>query len=155
MGCHALLQGIFLTQGWNPGLLHCRQSLYRLSRQYHFAKETGRRYCYHIVHLMQEETQAGLGPRWAVSGPASRLGPLPGPPEPCVAWWAPCPAQEPPPRHGGQGRAELPDLQQRLDASVLNGSTRSSKGGDVQLGALWPCVQAPEGFLLEPAAQRD
>ena len=24
-GCHALLQGIFPTQGWNPGLLHCRQ----------------------------------------------------------------------------------------------------------------------------------
>ena len=22
---HSLLQGIFLTQGWNPGLLHCRQ----------------------------------------------------------------------------------------------------------------------------------
>ena len=58
MGCHSLLQGIFLTQGWNPGLLHCRQILYRLSHQYHFAKETGRRYCYRIVHLMQEETQA-------------------------------------------------------------------------------------------------
>ena len=24
VGCHALLQGIFPTQGWNPGLLHCR-----------------------------------------------------------------------------------------------------------------------------------
>jgi len=23
VGCHALLQGIFPTQGWNPGLLHC------------------------------------------------------------------------------------------------------------------------------------
>ena len=31
MGCHALLQGIFLTQGLNPGLLHCRQILYHLS----------------------------------------------------------------------------------------------------------------------------
>ena len=28
VGCHALLQGIFLTQGLNPGLLHCRQILY-------------------------------------------------------------------------------------------------------------------------------
>ena len=28
VGCHALLQGIFLTQGSNPGLLHCRQVLY-------------------------------------------------------------------------------------------------------------------------------
>ena len=25
MGCHSLLQGIFLTQGSNPGLLHFRQ----------------------------------------------------------------------------------------------------------------------------------
>ena len=24
VGCHSLLQGIFLTQGWNPGLLHGR-----------------------------------------------------------------------------------------------------------------------------------
>ena len=31
MGCHFLLQGIFLTQGSNPGLLHCRQMLYPLS----------------------------------------------------------------------------------------------------------------------------
>ena len=26
-----LLQGIFLTQGWNSGLLHCKQILYCLS----------------------------------------------------------------------------------------------------------------------------
>ena len=32
VGCH-LLQGIFLTQGSNPGLLHCRQTLYHLSHQ--------------------------------------------------------------------------------------------------------------------------
>ena len=31
VGCHALLQGIFLTQGSNPGLLHCRQILYCLN----------------------------------------------------------------------------------------------------------------------------
>ena len=31
--CHFLLQGIFPTQGLNPGLLHCRQTLYRLSHQ--------------------------------------------------------------------------------------------------------------------------
>ncbi|XDA77014.1 hypothetical protein R6Z07F_007158 [Ovis aries] len=29
--CHFLLQGIFLTQELNPGLLHCRQILYQLS----------------------------------------------------------------------------------------------------------------------------
>ena len=28
MGCHFLLQGIFQTQGLNPGLQHCRQTLY-------------------------------------------------------------------------------------------------------------------------------
>ena len=30
VGCHALLQGIFLTWGLNPGLPHCRQILYHL-----------------------------------------------------------------------------------------------------------------------------
>ena len=29
VGCHALLQGIFPTQGSNPGLPHCRRILYR------------------------------------------------------------------------------------------------------------------------------
>ena len=33
MGCHSLLQGIFLTQGQNPGLLHCRQIPYHLSQK--------------------------------------------------------------------------------------------------------------------------
>ena len=33
MGCHALLQGIFPTQGLDPGLPHCRQSLYCLNHQ--------------------------------------------------------------------------------------------------------------------------
>ena len=33
VGCHTLLQGIFLTQGLNPGLLHCRQILYCLRHQ--------------------------------------------------------------------------------------------------------------------------
>ena len=33
VGCHFLFQGIFLTWGSNPGLLHCRQILYHLSHQ--------------------------------------------------------------------------------------------------------------------------
>jgi len=33
VGCHSLLQGIFPTQGSNPGLLHCRWILYCLSDQ--------------------------------------------------------------------------------------------------------------------------
>ena len=33
VGSHSLLQGIFLTQGSNPGLLRCRWILYHLSHQ--------------------------------------------------------------------------------------------------------------------------
>ena len=33
VGRHALLQGIFPTQGSNPSLPHCRQILYHLSHQ--------------------------------------------------------------------------------------------------------------------------
>ena len=33
VGCHALIQGTFPTQGSNPGLPHCRQILYHLSHQ--------------------------------------------------------------------------------------------------------------------------
>ena len=33
VGCHALIQGIFPTQGLNPGLPHCRWITYHLSHQ--------------------------------------------------------------------------------------------------------------------------
>ena len=33
VGCHFLLQEIFPTQGSNPGLPHCRQTLYCLSHR--------------------------------------------------------------------------------------------------------------------------
>ena len=33
VGCYAILQGIFPTQGSNPGHLYCRQIPYRLSLQ--------------------------------------------------------------------------------------------------------------------------
>ena len=33
VGCHALFQGIFPTEGLNPGLLHHRQIIYHLSYQ--------------------------------------------------------------------------------------------------------------------------
>ena len=39
VGCHALLQGIFPTQGSNPGLLHYRQILYHLSHQGSFVQQ--------------------------------------------------------------------------------------------------------------------
>ena len=33
VGCHSFLQGIFPTQGLNPGLPHCRWILYQLNHQ--------------------------------------------------------------------------------------------------------------------------
>ena len=33
LGCHALFQGIFSTQGSNPGLPHCKWIIYYLSHQ--------------------------------------------------------------------------------------------------------------------------
>ena len=52
MGCHFLLQGIFPTQGLNPGLRHCRQTLYRLSHQ--GSSE------YIMRNTRLEEAQAGI-----------------------------------------------------------------------------------------------
>ena len=45
MGCRFLLQGIYLTQGSDPGLLPCRQILYCLSHtgsQMHFEQSMGK-----------------------------------------------------------------------------------------------------------------
>ena len=39
--CHFLLQGIFPTQGSNPGLPHCRQTLYHLSHQGSITTQSG------------------------------------------------------------------------------------------------------------------
>ena len=46
LGCHFLLQGIFLTQGLNPGLLHCRQMLYHDLNQipYNYTVEVTNRF---------------------------------------------------------------------------------------------------------------
>ena len=41
VGCHALLQRIFLTQGSNPGLPHCRWILYHLSHQVNSTQREG------------------------------------------------------------------------------------------------------------------
>ena len=43
MGCHFLLQEIFLTQGLNLGLPHCRQTLYHLSHQGNLKSEKSHR----------------------------------------------------------------------------------------------------------------
>ena len=54
VGCHCLLQEIFLTQGLNPGLPHCRQTLYHLSHQGRFQWTVNKRDI--IITLMSLQT---------------------------------------------------------------------------------------------------
>ena len=58
VGCHSLLQGIFPTQGSNPGFLHFRQILYPLSHQ-------------EIPHSLGEDTQEQKQEDWFRLGKAS------------------------------------------------------------------------------------
>ena len=53
MGCHFLLQGIFLTQGSNPGLLHCRQILYHLGYR-EVSSPSKRKSLILTLHLLDE-----------------------------------------------------------------------------------------------------
>ena len=53
VGCHTLLQGVFPTQGLNPGLPHCRHILYHLSHL-----ELDQWCCYNL--LCQREHKAYL-----------------------------------------------------------------------------------------------
>ena len=53
VGCHFLLQGIFPTQGSNPGLPHCRQTLYCLSHQESHLKAE-------IIHQQQKCTTRNI-----------------------------------------------------------------------------------------------
>ena len=55
VGCHFLLQGIFLTQGFNLGLLHCRHILYCLS-QGHVQKEINHLGVGHPSHTWSTNT---------------------------------------------------------------------------------------------------
>ena len=48
--CHSLLQGIFLTQGLNTGLQHCRQDLYHLS---HWRSISAAPVSLIIIHCLQ------------------------------------------------------------------------------------------------------
>ena len=73
VGCHFLLQGIFLTQGSNLHLLcplHCRQILYPLSHrgsQAWFTWDPGQ--CY--ISLTSGGTQASLVPQMIKNPPAT------------------------------------------------------------------------------------
>ena len=69
LGCHALPQGIFPTQGSNPDLRHCRQVLYRLSHQGSWCGSTknagaGSLSLLHGNFLTQESSQGLLHCRW-------------------------------------------------------------------------------------------
>ena len=54
VGCHCLLQGIFLTQRLNPGLPHCRQMPYPLKHQRRHLPNLSSN-CLHVI-----EHRAGL-----------------------------------------------------------------------------------------------
>ena len=54
VGCHALLQGIFPTQGSNTGLLHCRQVLNVLS--YHIIPQFQRKALLYMCKLYISKT---------------------------------------------------------------------------------------------------
>ena len=53
VGCHALLQWVFLTQEFNPSLLHCRQILYLLSHMWKASPSTykGKRYMCVCIYI--------------------------------------------------------------------------------------------------------
>ena len=63
VGSLSLLRGIFPTQGWNPGLLHCRQIPYQLSHKGSplFSEERDKKRCFFFF--------GGLRLGWAV-GPS-------------------------------------------------------------------------------------
>ena len=48
--CHSFLQGIFLTQGLNPGLLHCRQFLFFFPSFFFFLSSFCRQFVYCLSH---------------------------------------------------------------------------------------------------------
>ena len=68
VGCHFLLQRIFLTQGSNSDLLHCRQILYHLSHQESgltvVHNTTTMCYCYCMESSMDKGTWHGYSRCW-------------------------------------------------------------------------------------------
>ena len=71
VGCHALLQGVFPTQGLNSSLPHCRQIVYHLSYQgsprilewvaYHFSRESSQPWSWtEVSHVAVDSLPAEL-----------------------------------------------------------------------------------------------
>ena len=64
VGCHFLLQGIFPTQGLNPGLPHSRQMLYHLSLP-KYSNKTIEWLCLCLVGFFKVMVRWRMGlPRW-------------------------------------------------------------------------------------------
>ena len=64
VGCHALLQGIFLTQGSNTGLPRCRRILYHLSHQGSVRQQVDSISFFQGIFPTQEVNQGLLHCRW-------------------------------------------------------------------------------------------
>ena len=76
VGCHFLLQGIFLTQELNPGLLHCRQMLSHLSPQGTCTDETCPNRVCTLVHCSSEMLPEISVLVWAAVTKITRLNAL-------------------------------------------------------------------------------
>ena len=66
VGYHALLQGIFPTQGSDPGLLQCKQILYHLSPRKPMNTGVGNLSFLQGIYLTQESNQDLLCCRWVL-----------------------------------------------------------------------------------------
>ena len=64
VGSLSLLQGIFSTQGLNPGLLHCRQILYQLSHKKPENTGEGSLSLLQGIFLTKESNRGLLHCRW-------------------------------------------------------------------------------------------
>ena len=82
MDCHSLLQRIFLTQGLNQGLPHCRQILYHLSyredpKEQQTGSKLGKEYIkaiyYHPAYLTHMQSTSFKMPGWMKHKLESRL----------------------------------------------------------------------------------
>ena len=100
MGSLSLLQGIFPIQGWNPGLLHCRQIPYQLSQQ--GSPPTTLTAYSKLVQWETEAVSAGLLSRSTGEIDMLRLQGEPGAPQ-----GGPSPRQHPDLRGLGSGQRSL------------------------------------------------
>ena len=62
VGCHALLQGIFPTQGLNLGLPHCRQILYKLSHKGSPSQLSSKHFYWFFSYPLLKKKKTGTKP---------------------------------------------------------------------------------------------